>query len=79
MDRGYLRHVQPLHLPLQMPIFGVFRHPLRQLGGNLAPQLIHGKTMMVIVRSRFDSIVLVAITAGTVQPKPSTSGTKDLP
>ena len=47
--------------------------------GRRAPQLISGRTMIVTVRSRSDSMVRVAITAGTVQPKPSTSGTKERP
>ena len=35
--------------------------------------------MIVTLRSRSDSMVRVAMIAGTEQPKPSTSGTKDLP
>ena len=35
--------------------------------------------MIVTVRSRVDSMVRVAMIAGTEQPKPSTSGTNDRP
>ena len=35
--------------------------------------------MIVVLRSRSDSMQRVAMIAGTVQPKPSTSGTKERP
>ena len=44
-----------------------------------APQDINGAIMMVIKRSRRVSNVLVAMTDGTLQPKPTISGTKALP
>ena len=44
-----------------------------------AEQDMKGKTSIVIKRLRGFSIVRVAITAGTLQPKPITIGIKDLP
>ena len=38
-----------------------------------------GITIIVVSRSRSDSMVRVAITAGTEQPKPSSIGIKLLP
>ncbi|MPM96064.1 hypothetical protein SDC9_143220 [bioreactor metagenome] len=43
--------------------------------GIFAEQLIKGVNSMVIFLSRSEERVLVAITAGTVQPKPINSGT----
>ena len=43
--------------------------------GTLAEQLIKGVSKMVIFRSRSEGSVLVAITPGTVQPKPMSMGT----
>ena len=47
--------------------------------GSLAVQLINGVSRMVIFRSRSLVRVRVAITAGTVQPKPMSMGTMLLP
>ena len=47
--------------------------------GSRAPQLISGSTSMVMSRSRRVSSVRVARIAGTVQPKPISSGMKLLP
>ena len=44
-----------------------------------APQDINGAIMMVIRRSRGASSVRAPITDGTLQPKPTISGTKDFP
>ncbi|MNV40541.1 hypothetical protein D3C71_1321530 [compost metagenome] len=44
-----------------------------------APQDMKGAIMMVIRRSRCASSVRAPITEGTLQPKPTISGTKDLP
>ncbi len=43
--------------------------------GSLAEQLMKGVSRMVIFRSRSEGSVLVAITPGTVQPKPISMGT----
>ena len=47
--------------------------------GRRAPQLISGAMNWVMSRSRRDSIVRVAMMAGTVQPKPTSRGMKLLP
>ena len=47
--------------------------------GRRAPHDIKGAMAIVIKRSRRCSSVRVAITAGTLQPKPTISGTKLLP
>jgi len=47
--------------------------------GSLAVQLIKGVSRMVIFRSRSLVKVRVAMTAGTVQPKPMSMGTMLLP
>ena len=47
--------------------------------GILAEQLMKGVKRTVIFRSRSEGRVRVAITAGTVQPKPMSIGTKLLP
>ncbi len=47
--------------------------------GSRAPQLMSGSTSMVTRRSRRVSRVRVAMMAGTVQPKPISSGMKLLP
>ena len=47
--------------------------------GSLAEQLINGVRSMVILRSLSDGSVLLAITPGTVQPKPISIGTILLP
>ena len=44
--------------------------------GILAEQLINGMSSIVILRSRSDESVRVAIMAGTEQPKPMSIGTK---
>ena len=46
---------------------------------NRAPQDINGAIMIVISRSRGASSVRAPITEGTLQPKPTISGTKDFP
>ena len=43
--------------------------------GSLAEQLINGVSRMVIFRSRSEGRVRLAITPGTVQPKPMSIGT----
>ena len=43
--------------------------------GSFAEQLMNGVNMMVILRSRSDGSVRLAMTAGTVQPKPTSMGT----
>ena len=43
--------------------------------GSLAEQLIKGVSKMVIFLSRSDGSVRLAITPGTVQPKPISMGT----
>ena len=43
--------------------------------GSLAVQLINGVSIIVILRSRADGSVLVAITPGTVHPNPTNIGT----
>ena len=43
--------------------------------GSFAEQLINGVSRMVILRSRSDGSVRLAITPGTVQPKPTSIGT----
>ena len=43
--------------------------------GSLAEQLIKGVSKMVIFLSRSDGSVRLAITPGTVQPKPISIGT----
>ena len=43
--------------------------------GNLAEQLIKGVSKIVILRSRSEGNVRLAITPGTVQPKPISIGT----
>ncbi len=43
--------------------------------GSLAEQLMNGVSRMVILRSRSDGSVRLAMTAGTVQPKPTSMGT----
>ena len=43
--------------------------------GSLAEQLIKGVSKIVILRSRSDGSVRLAITAGTVHPKPMSIGT----
>ena len=43
--------------------------------GIFAEQLINGVSRMVILRSRSEGRVRVAITPGTVQPKPTSIGT----
>ena len=47
--------------------------------GNLALQGIKGVRIMDILLSLSPSIVLVAITPGTLQPDPTINGIKDLP
>ncbi len=47
--------------------------------GNRAPQDMNGFIIMVSTRSRWFSIVRVDIIAGTLQPKPTSNGTKALP
>ena len=47
--------------------------------GRRAEHDIMGNTSMVISRERRLSMVRVAITAGTLQPKPIISGMNDLP
>ena len=47
--------------------------------GSLAEQLMKGSIIMVMMRDRRLSMVRVAITAGTLQPKPMISGMNDLP
>ena len=47
--------------------------------GKRAEQLIIGKIIIVMSLLRRLSIVLVAITAGTLQPKPMINGMNDLP
>ena len=44
--------------------------------GIFAEQLINGTSSMVIFLSRSEDSVLVAMTAGTEQPKPISMGTK---
>ena len=45
----------------------------------LAEQGMKVQSMMVMRRSRWSSMVLVAMTAGTPQPLPTRIGMKDLP
>ena len=47
--------------------------------GSLAEQLMNGVSRMVILRSRSDGSVRLAMTAGTVQPKPTSMGTMERP
>ena len=47
--------------------------------GSRAEQLIIGRTSIVTSRLRLLSMVRVAMTAGTLQPKPMMSGMNDLP
>jgi len=47
--------------------------------GSLAPQLINGLTRIVMSLSFLSSIVLVAIIAGRLHPKPSSIGIKERP
>ena len=43
--------------------------------GSLAEQLMNGVSRMVILRSRSEGRVRLAMTPGTVQPKPMSMGT----
>ncbi len=61
------------------PFFGKKATAKSTYTGNRAPQLIKGAISTVKIRSVTRSIVRVAITAGTLQPKPTISGTKARP
>ena len=47
--------------------------------GSFAEQLMKGVSRMVMVLSRLEGRVRLAMTAGTLQPKPMSMGTMDLP
>ncbi len=52
---------------------------MRVYTASLAPQLMRGITMMVVSLLRLFSRILVAIIAGTEQPKPMSIGMKLFP
>ena len=85
-----LRSTRPVSIATAMPIRyspnTTFCAPLAKKAapnstytGRRAPHDMNGAIAIVIRRSRRCSSVRVAMMAGTLQPKPTMSGTKDLP
>ena len=59
-------------------VFGFLEEPEMSVDatGSFAEQLMNGVSMMVILRSCSEGSVRVLMIAGTVQPKPTSMGTK---
>src|SRR5574344_313231 len=60
---------------IKAPCFGKNAAVKNEYIGNFAEQLINGVSRIVIFLSRSEGNVLLAITAGTVQPNPISIGT----